>query len=96
MIVASNGQQAIELFKKQETRIDLIVIDIVMPGIGGLEVCQGIEQIGPLPKVIFTSGYASDSDALAVYVKKGALFLQKPYDLSKLSRMIRSSLDRNS
>ncbi len=95
VIVASNGQQAIELFKKQETRIDLIVIDIVMPGTGGLEVCQEIEQIKPLPKVIFTSGYASDSDDLAVYVKKGALFLQKPYDLSKLSRLIRSSLDRN-
>ncbi len=96
VIVASDGQQAIEFFKKQEVRIDLIVMDMVMPGAGGLEVCQRIEQIETLPKVIFTSGYASDSAALAAYVKKGALFLQKPYNLQKLSQMIRSSLESHS
>jgi len=94
VIAACDGQAAIELFKKNAKQIDLIVMDVVMPSKSGLEAFQEIATIEPGMDVIFTSGYSSNSATLAEYLDGGALFLQKPYNLPRLSQMIRTALDR--
>jgi two-component system, cell cycle sensor histidine kinase and response regulator CckA len=94
VICASDGKKAVELFGKNADEIDLVVMDVVMPSQGGLQTYPELTAVKPGIDVIFTSGYAGEAESLVTLLEKGAMFLQKPYDLSKLSQMIRKALDR--
>ena len=94
VISASDGKKAVEVFREHAAEIDLVVMDVVMPLQGGLKTYPELQGIKPGIQVIFTSGYADETESLVALLEKGALFLQKPYDLAKLSQMIRSTLDR--
>jgi signal transduction histidine kinase len=94
VLAASDGQKAIELFKANSARIDLIVMDVVMPSLGGPEAYLEISALRPGIRVIFTTGYTSEATLLVSLVEKGAAILQKPYSLNSLSQMIRSALEQ--
>jgi two-component system, cell cycle sensor histidine kinase and response regulator CckA len=94
VISTSDGKKAVEVFREHAAEIDLVVMDVVMPLQGGLKTYPELQGIKPGIQVIFTSGYADETESLVALLEKGALFLQKPYDLAKLSQMIRSTLDR--
>ncbi len=93
VIVASDGKRAVELFRENAAEIDLVVMDVVMPSQGGLKTYPELQGIKPGIEVIFTGGYAEEAVSL-VKLEKGAMFLQKPYDLAKLSQMIRNAISR--
>jgi CheY-like chemotaxis protein len=93
VLVADGGQAAIDLFLEQQKRIDLVILDYVMPGMGGREVFDALKQIQPDVKVLLSSGYSS-TDQVAALIEKGCRgFIQKPYDTVKMSRIIRTILD---
>ena len=93
VFVADGGQAAIDLFLDQGKRIDLVILDYVMPGMGGREVFDALKQIQPDVKVLLSSGYSS-TDQVAALIDKGCRgFIQKPYDTVKMSRIIRTILD---
>jgi len=93
VIVADGGQAAIDLFLEQSKRIDLVILDYVMPSLGGREVFEAMKQIRPDVKVLLSSGYSS-TDQVAALIEKGCRgFIQKPYDTVKMSRIIRTILD---
>ena len=93
VLVADGGQAAIDLFLEQQNRIDLVILDYVMPGMGGREVFDALKQIWPDVKVLLSSGYSS-TDQVAALIDKGCRgFIQKPYDTVKMSRIIRTILD---
>jgi two-component system cell cycle sensor histidine kinase/response regulator CckA len=94
VIPAPDGNVAVELFEEHASSIDLVVMDVIMPSEGGLDAYLEISAIRADVDVIFTSGYANESASLVTLLEKGAMFLQKPYNLSKLSLMIRQALDR--
>ncbi len=93
VLAACNGRQAVEQFKEKSGQIDLVVMDVVMPSQGGLEAYLEISAMQRGVAVIFTSGYAAESATLAHLMASGAHFLQKPYNLPKLSQTIRNVLD---
>jgi signal transduction histidine kinase len=92
--LASNGSEAFELFASNPDRIDLVVMDVVMPLLTGPEAYSKMSALRPHLGVIFTTGYTTEAAALISLVEKGALILQKPYSLTRLSQMIRGVLDR--
>jgi two-component system cell cycle sensor histidine kinase/response regulator CckA len=92
VLVASDGKKALELFKKNADRIELIIMDVVMPGMSGPEVYARISELREGIAVIFTTGYAPEAKALGSMLEKGATILKKPYSLSILSQMVRAAL----
>ena len=87
-----NGEKALTFFKAHQNEIDLIFLDMVMPDINGYECYLQIKNISPNIKTIFTSGYFFNNEYQKL-IEKGAInFIQKPYDIKRLSQMINKVL----
>ena len=93
ILVASDGQKALDIFKSNSGRIDLIVMDVVMPSLSGPEAYLEMSALRPGVRVIFTTGYTPEAMSLIAMVEKGAAVLQKPYSLTSLSQMVRGALE---
>ena len=93
VLTAENGEKAIEIFKKDKKEISLVILDLLMPGMGGLKCLTGLLNIDTGAKVIISSGYIT-SDQQHEVLSKGAVgFIQKPYRHQDLLNMVRKSLD---
>jgi two-component system, cell cycle sensor histidine kinase and response regulator CckA len=88
-----SGHEALEIFERERDSIDLVILDMIMPGIGGSEIFDRIMQIRNDTKVILSSGYNLDSHATDIMKRGCSGFIQKPFDLLTLSRKIREVLD---
>jgi len=86
---AINGKKAIDLLKKDEIKIDLVITDLVMPEMNGKELAVEIEKILPGTRILFTSGYTEDHIVSSGSLDKGINFLQKPYTMQALAKKIR-------
>jgi PAS domain S-box-containing protein len=91
VLIASNGAEAVELFKLHQASIRLVLLDAIMPARSGAEALAEIRQIAPDMPAVISSGY---SDALASVRHAGVDFLQKPYEPDALLRVVRQSLDK--
>jgi signal transduction histidine kinase len=94
VLLASNGFDAIQLFKTNLDRVDLVVLDVVMPGLSGPDTYSQMASIRPELGVVFTTGYTSEAASLTSMIDKGAAFLQKPYGQRSIGLKIRDVLDR--
>ena len=93
-ITAESGERAIEIYEKEKDRIDLVILDIGMPGIGGYKCIEQLVKIDPEIKVIIASGYAT-SDRVEEMLKSGAAdFIDKPYRLTDMLKKVREVLDQ--
>ena len=93
VIVAHNGAEAIELFEKEGFRVDLLMTDVVMPGINGYELFEKLSSTVPnLPKFLFTSGYLEDHRIRNPSFDIGENFIQKPFQLKELILKIQEIL----
>ena len=89
VLTAADGRQACEVFASHSDQIQVVLLDLVMPGITGLETCRRLREINPNPKVILSSGYTS-ADVIRDARQAGALgFIGKPYSLEELSAALR-------
>ena len=93
-IEAMDGDDALRLYEEHRTEVDLIILDVVMPGRNGKEVLDEITRINPSVKAVFVSGYTGD-----IVIDKGVEndsvdFLQKPLSVPKLLSKVREVLDR--
>ena len=93
IIEAADGEEAVSIFMENRNRIDLIILDVVMPGKNGKEVYDEIVKTSPDMKFIFTSGYTGD-----VILDKGIMedtvnFISKPLLPDELLKMVRDVLD---
>jgi len=93
---AVDGLEAISTFREFASKIDLVILDVVMPRMGGLEVLQKMQTIKPDIKVIFTSGYSNQGIHTNFILERGLEFIQKPYHPEWLRKKIRSVLDKSS
>lgn len=90
---ANTGETALEIIEKKDQPIDLILLDINMPGMGGYQCLKRIKQIAPHLKVIISSGYTDDPH-IDTCMELGALsFLKKPYKVPALMALLRDVLD---
>ncbi len=91
-LVALSGREAVEIFSANPGRIDLVIMDMVMPGIGGDQAVEMMRAIEPHVKVIMMSGYLESGGSQAFSRKQGGAFLQKPFRVEVLSRTIEELL----
>jgi signal transduction histidine kinase len=85
---AVNGQQGIDLFAQHRAEIQLVLLDMSMPGLNGIETLARLRQIDPEIRVILSSGYSQQQIAHEVTVNGRTGFLAKPYDLTTLVNKI--------
>jgi two-component system, cell cycle sensor histidine kinase and response regulator CckA len=89
VVEARNGKNAIELFKANCEAIDLVILDMIMPEIGGGEVFDQIKEINSGVKVLLSSGYSIDGQAAEILQRGCNDFIQKPFGLKDLSNKIK-------
>lgn len=93
VIAAEDGVQAVRLFEDRKGQIELVVMDVVMPKLGGYEAYQMLRSMNPAVKVLFTSGYAAQSVHVNFVLKEGLNLLQKPYRPADLAIRVREAID---
>jgi CheY-like chemotaxis protein len=93
VISASNGEKAIEIYLAEQESIDLVILALNMPGMGGRKCLERILKIKPELKTIVTSGYTSTANFETVYNGGNAVYVEKPYHIKDLLRKIRKVLD---
>jgi PAS domain S-box-containing protein len=90
VVLASSGQEALEKYDARST--DLVVLDIIMPGMNGLETFRRLRQVDPGARVLLSSGYSPEGTASEA-LENGALgFVQKPYRVADLSKAVQVAL----
>ncbi len=94
VLAAKSPREAIALCEQAERRIDLLVTDVVMPGMNGKELRDRIETLRPGLPTIFMSGYTADVVAHRGVLHEGLFFLQKPFTPLALAQKARQVLDR--
>ena len=95
VILAGNGQEAVEIYESNPNTIDLVLMDMVMPEMNAREAFHLLKKIDPNVKVLLSSGFVSEEDAKDV-LDAGALgFLRKPYRMADLAKAIRKIFDAN-
>ena len=91
--VAKSGQMAVEIYIQERNAIDLVILDMVMPGMSGGDTYDKIRQINPKVKALLASGYSIDGKASHILQCGCDGFIQKPFNIQDLSRKIRDVLD---
>lgn len=91
--LAESGAAALQIAQECAGRINLLVTDVVMPGISGRELSERLAATHPEAKVLYMSGYTDDAVIRNGVLKEGIAFIQKPYTLTGLLREIREVLD---
>ena len=93
VLEAPDGEEAVRLLQKELPRIALVVLDVVMPGIGGVAAYEQVRRIAPRMPVLFTSGYSGDVLSRLLESDGRADFIPKPYDPDQLFTKVRAALD---
>ncbi|MFC1883248.1 PAS domain S-box protein [Thermodesulfobacteriota bacterium] len=94
VVTARDGEKAIEIFKEKQGEIDLVILDMIMPGIGGGGTFDRLKEIDPHVKVLLSSGYSMNGQAKTIIDRGCEGFIQKPFSPGTLSRIIREILDQ--
>ncbi|MBE0568587.1 MAG: PAS domain S-box protein [Deltaproteobacteria bacterium] len=95
VLVASNGEEAVDLFHRHEEEIAMAVLDVVMPKKGGKQAYNEMAKTNPGLKVLFMSGYSATAIHESFVLLSGLSFLQKPFSPTMLARKVREVLDGN-
>jgi PAS domain S-box-containing protein len=93
VVEARNGADAMLQFTEGGREFDLIVTDIVMPEMGGLELAQRVREWTPDARILFTSGYTEDAVLRRNFLDPGAEFMEKPFTPARLAQRAREVLD---
>ena len=94
VLTASNGENALELYGQERARIDLVILDLIMPGMGGSKCLEELLTIDPHTRVLIASGYSPDGPTKGALDAGAKGFVSKPYDTSQLLQLVREILDR--
>jgi two-component system cell cycle sensor histidine kinase/response regulator CckA len=91
---SNNGRNAVALYKKFQDKINLVVLDIVMPDMGGGEVYDRLKEINPKVKVLLSSGYSIDDQAREIMERGCDGFIQKPFSMKAMSDKLSEILSK--
>ena len=96
VLMAANGDDARLLYARHRAFIDLVLTDVVMPGMGGPELLRQLHEDNPDLPVLYMSGYTEQSIAARAGFDRGIPFLQKPFTAAELLRGVRAVFDATS
>ncbi len=88
VLVARNGQEAVDVCRNNSDDVGLVLLDMIMPGLEAGETYDRLKAINPAIKVILSSGYALDQKANAIIARGGNGFIQKPFNMKILQEKI--------
>ena len=88
VLVARNGQEAVDVCRKHSDDVGLVLLDMIMPGLEADETYDQLKAVNPAIKVILSSGYALDQKASAIIERGGNGFIQKPFNMKILQEKI--------
>ncbi len=94
VLIARDGKEAIEVYRKNSDVIDIVVMDMVMPNMGGGEAYGRMKEINPNIKVLLSSGYSISGQASEILKRGCDDFIQKPFNIRQLTQTIRNILHR--
>jgi len=95
VLTARDGKEAMEIFEKNWEEIDMVVLDMIMPGMGGGECFDRMKGIKPDIKVLLSSGYSIDGQATEILNRGCDGFIQKPFNIKEMSQKLREIIDRD-
>jgi signal transduction histidine kinase len=93
VMTAGSGPEALAIYQAEHAAIDLVVLDMIMPQMGGGEVFDRMREMDPHANVLLASGYSLEGKADKIMARGCNGFIQKPFDISELSVKLRSLLD---
>ena len=88
VLCALSGPEALDIFQKNSDKIDLVIMDMIMPGMGGGETFDRLRKINPEVKVLLSSGYSVNGQATKILRRGCDGFIQKPFNLNQLAEKI--------
>ena len=94
VLLARDGKEAIEVYRKNQDEIDIVVLDMVMPTMGGGKAYDKMKEINPKVKVLLSSGYSIDGEAAEILKRGCKSFIQKPFMINVLAKEIRDILNK--
>ena len=92
VLEAENGEAALRIASAHQGSIDMLITDVVMPGMSGRELSKKLCEARPKTRVLYLSGYTEDAIMHQGVFEPGTAFLQKPFTLQMLSRKVRDAL----
>ncbi|MBW2737173.1 MAG: response regulator, partial [Deltaproteobacteria bacterium] len=92
--VAHSGKEALKIFQQEEGRFELVMLDMVMPNMGGGATFDALRKVAPTLKVVLMSGYG-EGEAAEILARGCAGFLQKPFTLKTLSTKVKEVIERD-
>ncbi|MBW1982123.1 MAG: PAS domain S-box protein [Deltaproteobacteria bacterium] len=95
VVTAADGETALELYAQEKGRISLVILDLIMPGIGGIKCLQELRKLDPGVKVLVASGYAPEGVLDAPLSRRANGFVSKPYDMKDLTAEVRRVLNES-
>jgi two-component system, cell cycle sensor histidine kinase and response regulator CckA len=94
VMLAENGQEAVALYQQQQQAIRLVILDVMMAGMSGLQTLEQLKAINPGVKILVSSGY-NRSGAPKELLERGVCgFVQKPYGIDEINQAIRQALNQ--
>jgi DNA-binding NtrC family response regulator len=93
VLTASCGRDAIELYRRRKDEIALIVLDLMMPEMGGIQCMRELVKINPKVKVIISSGMVSEKSEQEAIEMGAKRFVEKPHGMKKIRQVVRQVLD---
>jgi len=90
---ATGGRKGIKIFEENKEKIDLVILDMIMPDLAGKETFEALSRLKSSVKVLLSSGYSLDSQAKDIMAEGCKGFIQKPFTMAELSRKVREILD---
>ncbi len=93
-LIARSGKEAIEIYRTNKNKINIVILDMIMPDMGGGETYDRLKKINPEIKVLLSSGYSINGQAAEIMNRGCNGFIQKPFNVEQLSRKIRDILSK--
>lgn len=92
VVSAKSGKEAIEVYKENHSRIDMVILDMILPDMGGGDTYDRLKEINPEVKVLLASGYDIDYQGRDIMERGCDGFIQKPFNMNELLEKIRGIL----
>jgi CheY-like chemotaxis protein len=94
VLPAKGGEEAVEVYEKNQDKIDMVILDMIMPDMGGGQTYDRLKEINPDIKVLLSSGYSINGQATEILERGCDGFIQKPFNIMDLSQKIREIFDK--
>ena len=94
VLTARSGKEAIVTYEKNKERIDIVLLDMIMPGMSSSDTYDRMKEIDPDIKVLLSSGYSIEGEAKDILNRGCDGFIQKPFKMKELSQKLREILDK--